>query len=144
MEVAVLVERHPIRLLTEADIPWLHQLSHKRYPQFDHQTTEGWFRHHILKNPMLALPIRSDNAFTISLLVVWPWTGEIECNNVFVCADHGAMWEAIKLMRATARWAKGRGATWFRMGSDTDFDFGAIARRIGANDHRTRYSVRLT
>jgi hypothetical protein len=140
--LSVLVEP---RLLGEDDIPWLIYLCKKRYSQrYDQFGTEGWFRNTVLKQPGLFLPIRTQNAFSIALISFIPWTpSEIECNMAFICADDGAMWEAMKLMRATIDWARMRKCKRWRISSDTEYDFSPIARRLGATELSPRFSMEL-
>ena len=140
--VSVLVEP---RLLCEDDIGWLAYLCKKRYShRYDQFGTENWFRNVVLKQPGLFLPIRTQNAFSIALIAYIPWTpAEIECNMAFVCADDGAMWEALKLMRASIEWARLRRCKKWRMSSDTEYDFSAIARRLGATELSPRFTLEL-
>ena len=140
--LSVLVEP---RLLCEDDLPWLIYLCKKRYShKYDQFGTEGWFRNIVLKQPGLFLPIRTQNAFSVALISFIPWTpAEIECNMAFVCADDGAMWEAMKLMRASIEWARLRRCKKWRMSSDTEYDFAPVARRLGATEVSPRFSMDL-
>jgi hypothetical protein len=132
-------------LLTEADLPWLNVLCHRKYSaRYDEQSTELWFRNTVLKNAILFYPIRTENAFTISMLSVNPWLpGEFECHNIFTCADTGCIWEVVTLFRASIAWATKRKVTWWRLNSETDFDLAPLARRVGAKDLSPRLSLRL-
>jgi hypothetical protein len=132
-------------LLTEDDVPWLYHLMRKKYSQrYDAVTTEGWYRNLVLKQPMVYLPQRTANAFCISMLTFVPWLpAEYECTVVCVCADDGAMWEAVKLIRSAIEWARKRKCMYFRMSSDTDTDLAAFARRLGAEEISPRFSIRL-
>jgi hypothetical protein len=140
-EIPVLVNEP--RLLGESDIPWLIYLCKKRYAaRYDQFGTEGWFKNTVLKQPGIFLPIRTDNAFSIALISFIPWTPvEIECNMCFICADDNCMWEALKLLRVTIDWARMRKCKRWRMCSDTEYDFSALARRLGANEISPRYTV---
>lgn len=144
MEVAVLV-KHRVRTLTDADLPWLNVLCRKRYHvRYDAQATEAWFINIVLKNPLLFYPARTDNAFSISMLSVAPWLpDEFECHNMFTCADDGAMWEVMALLRASIAWGRRRRATWWRICSETDVDLAPLARRLGADVRSARLSMRL-
>jgi hypothetical protein len=132
-------------LLTENDIPWLTDLCKRRYSnQYDSVTTEGWFRNIVLKQPVVFYPARMPNAFCISMLSLVPWLpSTVECNIVFVCAEHGALWEAMKLLRSSIAWAKMRGCTLWRLSSDTDYDLSPMAERLGAKEISPRYVVRF-
>ena len=134
-----------VRPLTEADIPWLHRVCAKRYPRdkFDPEGTEGWFRNIVLKSPLLFLPIRTDNAFLIAMLCCVPWTpADFETNVIMVCADDGAMWEALRLLRVSVEWARRRKCSAWRLTSEND-DLTALARRIGATETSPRFNLRL-
>ena len=140
--VSVLVKP---RLLTEDDVPWLFYLCRKKYSQrYDAAATELWFRNIVLKSPILYLPQRTDNAFCISMLTVQTWLpAEFECHIMFMCADDGAMWEAMKLIRASIEWAKSRRCTVWKVASDTDIELAAMARRVGATEVYPRYTLRF-
>lgn len=133
------------RLLTEADIPWMLDIGHRRYSnRFDPMATEGWFRNIVLRAPLVFLPVRLDNAFLIGSLNIIPWApGELEANIVLIVAEDGHMWEAIELLRFSIHWAKTRRATEWRLTSETEIEFGPIAKRLGATDISPRYLLRL-
>jgi hypothetical protein len=133
------------RLLTEADIPWMLDLGRRRYSnRFDPMATEGWFRNIVLRAPLVFLPVRLDGAFLIAALNIIPWApGELEANVVLVVAEEGGMWQAIELLRFSIDWAKMRRATEWRLTSETEVEFGAIAKRLGALEVSPRYCLRL-
>jgi hypothetical protein len=146
VDVAVLVSRcEDVRLIRDSDIPWVLDLGVKRYPlQYDRIGAEGWLRNCVLPTPLLFYPARTQNAFTISMLNIVPWLpNDIECNVVAMCADDGAMWEVARLLRASVAWAKKRRANTWRVVSETDFDVGPLARRMGAKEQQPRYIMRL-
>jgi hypothetical protein len=131
--------------MTEADIPWLVDLCKRRYSsKYDAVTSEGWFRNIVLKQPVIFYPARMPNAFCISMLSLVPWLpAEVECNVIFICADEGALWEGMKLLRASINWARERKCTIWRLSSDTDADLSAMAFRLGAKEIAPRYCVRF-
>lgn len=133
------------RLITEQDLLWVVWLGRKRYPKnYDPPGAEGWLRNIVLKNPLMFLAQRTDNAFCVSLISVKPWTpAEYECNIAALCADDGAMWEAIKLVRWSVEWAKLRKCATWSISSDTDYDFAMLAHRIGAQETSPRFTMRL-
>lgn len=137
--------RCAIRLIQENDIPWMLDLSARRYSnRYDLRAAEMWFRHTCLKQPTVFLPIRSDGAFLVTLISVLPWLpSEWEANMVHLCAEEGCMWEAIALVREGIAWAKRRRCTEFRMASETAFDLAPIAARLGMKRLIPRYSLRL-
>lgn len=141
-EEAVLLEPW---LLSETDLPWLISLGKKRYGgDYDYVTVEGWFRNLVLKNPMMFHPIRLANSFMIGMLSCVPWLpSEFECSVVFICADDGAMWEAMKLMRASIEWAKLRKCKRWRFTSDTEYDLAPFARRLGVTEISPRFTLNL-
>jgi hypothetical protein len=134
-----------VRLITEADILWMRDVAAKRYPsdKFDHFATEGWVRNTVLKQPLLFFPVRTANAFLIAMLSTVPWTpAEFQVNVLMVCADHGGMWEAVNLLRASVEWARMRKCTSWCLTSEND-DLTMLARRIGAVELSPRFSLRL-
>jgi hypothetical protein len=129
--------------MTEGDIPWLFYICKKRYSnKYDSVTTEGWFRNNVLKSPVMFLPQRMPNAFCISMLSILPWLpSEVECNVVFICADENCGWEAMKLLRSSMEWAKGRKCACWRLASDTSADLTAFAKRLGVVEISPRYII---
>jgi hypothetical protein len=144
VDLPVLVDE-PIRLLTEHDIPWLVYLCKKKYSnRFDQPTTENWFRNIVLKSPMTFYAMRSDGAFQISMLSVMPWLpADAECNVIFVCADDGAMWQALRLLRDSVAWARNRKCALWRLSSDTEYEFPGVAKRLGCTEISPRYLIRF-
>jgi len=132
-------------LLSENDIQWLIFLGKKRYGErFDYVTVEGWFRNIVLKSPLMFLPIRTENAFLVAMLSVVPWLpSEFECHVVFVCADDGAMWETLKLLRSSIKWARDRKCASWRLSSDTEFDLAPMARRLEATELSPRFMIKF-
>lgn len=134
-----------IRLMHEGDLPWLLALCRRRYSShFDHEGGEGWFRNIVMKAPLLFYPARTDNAFTITMLSCLPWLpNEWNADVVFTCADDGAMWEVISLLRRSIEWARYRRAATWRICSETDYDIASLAHRVGAHAIEPRYVLRL-
>lgn len=130
--------------MNEGDIDWMHALGKKRYSsKYDLVTTEGWFRNVVLKQPVLFYPARMPNAFCISMLSLTPWSpSEAECNVVIVCADDGCMWEAMKCLRSSIEWGRARRCSVWRLSSDTDYELGRMAKRLGAMEISPRYLLR--
>lgn len=130
-------------LLSENDLPWLQFLFKKKYDQrFDAITTESWFRNIVLKTPMMFYPVRLQNSFMIAMLSCLPWLpSEFECNVICICADDGAMWEAVKLLRASIKWAEDRKCKCWLLAGDTAFDLAPMAMRLGARELTPRYRI---
>ena len=136
---------HPVRLLTEDDIPWLVSLGQRRYSTaFDAFSTEMWFRNNVLKSPLMFFPARTDQAFTVCLIITDAWLpGRRICNNLLLNSEEGAVWEEITLMRAAVEWARKRGCAEYRIWSDDAVDLTAAAVRVGAQPTAVRYTVKL-
>ena len=134
-----------VRLMTEDDLPWLKDLCLRRYShRYEPESTENWFRQLVLKNPLLFLAIRTDNAFSISLISCLPWLpSEFEVNVIFLCAEHGEMWQALKLCRYSIDWARRRKCHVWRLASETGYDLSMISKRLGCKELTARYSLRL-
>ena len=134
-----------ITLLREDDLPWLARLCLKRYShRYDQEGTEGWFRNIVLKTPLLFLPIRTGNAFTVTMLSCLPWLpAEWTADVVFTCADEGAVWEVIPLLRRSIEWSRKRRISMWRICSETGYDIAPLARRMGAKAIAPRYILRL-
>jgi hypothetical protein len=146
MDAATVLVDNPVRLTTENDLQWLIYLGKKRYGTegFDYSTVEGWYRNIVLKSPLMFRSARTDNAFVISMISTLPWTpSEFECNVIFVCAEEGAMWEAMKLVRDSVTWAEQRKCARWRLSSNTQFDVYAMARRVGATEISPRFCLEL-
>lgn len=126
-------------------MPWMLDLARRRYSdRFDLQATEQWFRNIVLKGPLLFWPVRSDNAFLVAMLSCVPWLpADLECNIALLCADDGCLWEAMALARASVDWARRRRCTTWRCVSETDYDLGPLALRLGADEVSARYVLRL-
>ena len=131
------------RVLTEADVPWLYDICRRRYShEYDPISTELWFRNTVLKNPMLFCPQRTQNAFCISTLSALPWLpNRFNCNVAFICAEEGALSEAIKLLRFSRDWAQARKCKTWALSSDTPVDLKFLALRLGATEIYPRYIV---
>lgn len=133
------------RLITDADVPWMVELAHRRYSnRFDHQAGEMWVRGVVLRSPLMFWPMRTDNAFLIAMLSIEPWLPtETRCHVAMICADHDCMWEAVGLLRASIEWARRRRCAEWRIESATDFDLAPIALKLGAKEISPRHVLRL-
>lgn len=131
--------------MTADDLPWLDYLCKKRYShKYDADSTAAWFLNIVLKSPMIFFACRTQDAFAITLISVVPWLpNNIEANLVFICADDGCMWQAVRLLRSSIDWAKRRKCTLWRVSSDTDFDLAPLARRLGAKELSPRFVMEL-
>ena len=130
--------------MTETDIPWALDLGKRRYSnRFDFVTVEGWFRNNVLKSPLMFLPIRTDRAFLVALLAALPWAGDLECHISLLCADDNAGWQVMDLLKLSINWAKVRKCGSWRITSETEFDLGPLALRLGAKETTPRYTLSL-
>jgi len=129
----------------EGDLEWLTSLCKRRYSdKYDAPGAEGWFRNTVLKSSILFYPARTADAFTITMLACEPWApSDFTANVVFTCAEKGAMWQAIHLLRDSIAWSRKRRCVAWRMWSDTDYDVAALARRVGAKEELPRHSLRF-
>lgn len=133
-----------MRLLDVDDLPWLHSVFRKRYPNHDAATTERWFRAVVVREVLNIFAARTDDALVVALATVTPWLpGEPEVNIVCICADDDAGWQVINLLRASIEWARKRNAVCWRITSDTDYDVSPLAMRVGAREVHQRFELDL-
>lgn len=120
-------------------------LGRRRYRQgFDAMAMEAWFRNTVLKQPLIWLYVRLDDAFMLGVINVIPWVpGELEFTVIMVVADEGKMWQAVELLRFSIEWSRQRRIVDWRLSSETENELGAIAKRLGATELSPRYSLRL-
>jgi len=144
MDVPILVADEP-RLMVDEDLEWLTYLCKKRYSdRYDPESTQAWFKNIVLRSPMMFYPQRTQDAFIISMLSIVPWLpNDIDCNVIFICADDGAMWQAMALLRNSIEWARKRRATLWRLSSDTPTELRLIARRLGCDEIEPRFVLRF-
>jgi hypothetical protein len=133
------------RVMTEADLPWINTLCRKRYPQTYSETeTDLWYLNVVLKGPLMFFPARTADAFCITMLSATPWMiKSLEANVVFICADDGCLWQAMRLLRASIDWARRRQCTLWRITSETEYDLKPLALRLGAKEPRPRWELQL-
>lgn len=131
--------------MTANDLPWLSDLCKRRYDSsYCSVDTEAWFLNRVLAGPMMFFPARTTDAFCVSMLSAVPWiANSLECNVVFICAEEGAMWQAMRLLRASIDWARLRKCTLWRVSSDTGYDLRPLALRLGATEPKPRWELRL-
>lgn len=134
-----------MRLLDIDDLPWLHDLFGRRYPKhYDRSTTERWFRNIVIKDPLNTLAVRTDDAFLVAITTVLPWIpGEPEVNVVGICAEEDCSWQVVRLLRLSVDWARKRKAARWRINTDTGYDVGALAFRVGAREVQPRFEIDL-
>jgi hypothetical protein len=136
-----------VRGLTENDCDFIRHLANKKYPHYyDFISVEAWFRNRVLKEPIKYLAIRTDSAFLIGFIDFLIWLpSQYEFNVGLLCADDGAHWEGVKLLRFSMEWATQRGCAIWRFGSDEDdVPVRSMCLRVGAKEISPRYMKRLT
>ena len=123
-----------VRPLTQEDLPWLRYICRKRYSDtYDAYTTERWFVERVLKEPLQWYAVRTSDAFLLAIITSQAWRPrDWYVDPVFICADDGAMWQAMALLRASQRWGEMRGCRYWRLCGDTDFDLTPMGLRLGA------------
>lgn len=133
------------RIMSEGDLEWLTYLCRKRYSHaYDPDSTQAWFKNIVLKSPVMFYPIRTRDAFVITMLSIVPWLpNDVDANVIFICADTDAMWQSFKLLRCSIEWAQRRRATLWRLSSDTDAELRAIAKRLGCTEIEPRFIRRF-
>lgn len=132
-----------VRKVEIGDLPWLLSLADKRYRHFDPGTTLAWLAG-IIQNPQ-ALVSRTDDAFVIAIYTTPAWhPAEPECHVHFLCAAEGCHWQAMKLLRETVAWARGHGCVRWWFSSETQYEIGPLAKRLGARPRVMRYCLDLT
>jgi hypothetical protein len=121
------------------------RLAQRRYPpEFDIMAAEMWVRNIVLKQPTSFLPIRTDDAFLVTLISVIPWLpSNWEANVVMCCAEDGKGWQCITLLRESIAWAKRHKCSEWRFRTETTYDIGPLARRVGGLPLPPCYAVRF-
>lgn len=135
-----------VRPLTSNDVAWARALFIKRYPNnFDADTTEAWLREVVLRGPMIFHAVRTQDALCISLMTSYPWLpNERLVNVVSIVAEHGAIWQALAVLRASIAWARSRKAASWRCQSDVDVtDLEPLMKRLGIPPASPRFKIAL-
>lgn len=107
-------------------------------------TAEAWLVNVVLKNPIQYYATRTRDAFQITNLTTTPWSpSAFRADIVFICTDHGKLWQAFALLKDSIQWARDREAVAWRFETETDFDLAPIMRRLGATTLTPRYHLQL-
>jgi hypothetical protein len=132
--------RDTTRRLTVDDLPWALSLGYRRYGPYD----PGKILIYCMDamRSRRALFIRTDRAFLLAALIlpVWADTGD-ECNVLALCTEEGAVWEGVRLLRRSVRWARDNGCKKWWFGSETKHDVSKLAQRVGAEVTHPRYRI---
>ena len=131
--------------MTAEDSAWMCALGRRRYPNnYDATGADAWFCEIVIKSPLMFRAARTDNAFCISMLSCNPWTPtEFEVHCVAVCAEDGHMWDTLALLRDSIAFARMRKCERWNITSETAFDLGPLAMRVGARKRTPRYTLEL-
>lgn len=132
-----------IRRVVLNDLPWLLSVAYQRYGAYDPGPILTRLAEMMQRPDWLVM--RSAHAFAISNLFVpaWRTQAEPECNVVILCAEPGGVWDAVRVLRESVRWARQKGCTAWWFGSETEVDISAIARRVGGVKALPRYRIGL-
>lgn len=131
--------------MEDRDRAWLVDLAWRRYgSQYNATGADAWFTNVVLKNPIQYYATRTANAFQISNLTTTPWQPRVyRADIVFICADHGKMWETLPLLRDSIAWARDRGAYAWRFETETEHDLGPVMKKLGVTELTPRYHLEL-
>ena len=133
-----------IRRVTEEDIPWLHDLCARAYPEgyFDPVAAEKWVRS--MLGSSNHLPIRGDRSWLVGYVQPLPWNPAHKTAHLLPVSSYGNAREEISEMVSIAiTWAKSLGAGEFYFSTITGFDFGPIVLPLGAKPSSPAYVLRL-
>lgn len=124
-----------VRVITPSDVDWFIDLGLRRYPvDWSPIGTELWLRN-IIASPATCLALRSDNAAIVVTVTSNRWTpNKFEALAQTVMAEEGCMWELFPLLRAAQDWAARKRCGKFKMATETAYDLGPIAKRIGLHE----------
>ena len=124
-----------------ADVDWFVDLGLRRYPKnWCPIGTETWLRQRVLLNPASHLAIRSANAAVVVGINYQPWTPwKFEAVVNTTMCEEGCVWEVIPLLRLADKWAQRKRCKSLRLASETKYELGALARRIGMKQGEPYY-----
>jgi hypothetical protein len=129
------------RVANVEDIPWMLSVGYRVYGPYDPGPVLTYLVALLRNND--AQILRTDKAISVATLFKPPWSSVPECNVVALCAIDGAVWDAVRLLKATIIWARARGCAKWWFGSETNTDISAIAKRVGGVRILPRYRIDL-
>ncbi|MBO0737075.1 MAG: hypothetical protein J2P48_10965 [Alphaproteobacteria bacterium] len=125
-----------VRRMTYDDVDWFMTLGIKRYPpRWDAIRTENWLRNRILVNPAVHLAIRTDKAACVTVLSAPEWLpADWDALVTTVMAEEDAnVWkDVIPLLEASRDWSRRKKCVTWKVASETHYDLGPLAKRVGA------------
>jgi hypothetical protein len=138
-----------IRRVTEADIPWLHDLCARAYPKgyFNPEDAEKWVRY-MIANAMLDssthLVLRGDRSWLVAFVQSLPWNMAQKVARLLPVSSLGsARREIEEMVRIAVDWARKKGAGEFHFATITGVDLGPIVLPLGAKPSSPAYVLRL-
>lgn len=133
-------DREPAALIhcQRGDIPFLLELARETYPSFDERAASIWLDKVLPRADSLVL--RSASAAIVAMVGAPSWMpSDRQCHIIFVLGYPRAVWDVVRLLRASQEWALEMGCGLWRFGADVPFDVGPLARRVGASEDSPRY-----
>ena len=98
----------------------------------------------MLKNPIQYYATRTADAFQVTNLTTTPWQPQnFRADIVFICVDHGKLWQAFPLLRDSIQWARDRKAVQWRFESETMYDLKPIMEKLGVRELTPRYCLNI-
>jgi len=132
----------PIRRVVEADVPWLLDISMRRYPGLlDPDFVRPWVTE-LAKSDAPILFIRTPDAYLLADLVFsTELPGRKDVHLIYLASDSPRGFQAYRLLKAMVQWSKMVGAQAVHFGSSTDVDLGPFAKRLGAKQEAPSFCL---
>jgi len=126
----------------DKDLAWVMSMGYRHYGPYDPGTTLEFLVRYF--NSQDTLKLRTNDAFLLAVQVRPAWRPtEAECHVSALCAEHGAHWQAMKLLRYSVAWAKALKCDRWRFHSETSSRIDALAKRVGAYQDTPRWRIDL-
>jgi len=132
-----------IRDITANDIPWVAALCQRRYDMSRYDVGGGLVALTQAMNLPTAIAWRNDHAFLVGNQQARTWAPKRRSLHILaICVEEGHHWAAAELLRESVEWARARGCKKWWIATETEFEVGALAKRIGAHPE-TVYAIDL-
>ena len=122
-----------IRRCVEADVPWMADIAHRRYPdEFDYESAKAWGYQQIKIPEMVFL--RGERAFGVAHTARRfnaPKRLQAYLTLLYAEPAHTQLLEPYRIVEGLVDWARERGATKFWLSDISGVDLGAFAKRLG-------------
>jgi uncharacterized protein YecE (DUF72 family) len=69
------------------------------------------------------------------------WPDEPEVHVAVLVADKGCVFQAVRLLQTSIAWARQKGCRRWYLSSETDKEFKALAKRVGAMPKVTKFGI---